>query len=58
MDSCNDVATASYGSDDTFDSLLSKILETCSPTLGGLDTFNNVLFVNVSTVHHGVLPAS
>jgi chaperone required for assembly of F1-ATPase len=58
MDSSNDVTTACYGSDNAFHCLISKIQETYIPVVNWLAVFNNMLFVNVSTVHHSVLPAS
>jgi hypothetical protein len=58
VDSCDDVATACYGSDNASDCIPNKLLETCLPMLNWLDSVNNMLFVNVSTVHHAVLPAS
>jgi hypothetical protein len=58
MDSCDDVATACYGGDNASNCINKKVLETCLPMINWLDMATNMLFVNVSTVHHAVLPAS
>jgi hypothetical protein len=55
MDLCNNGATACYGSDNAFNCLHSRIQEAYQPVINCLGMFNSIPFVNVSTVHCGVL---
>jgi hypothetical protein len=56
MDSSNDATTVCYGSDNASDCIQNKVLETLIPIMDWLNMVTNLLYVNVSTVHHAVQP--
>ena len=57
IDSYDDMVTVCYGNVNAFHCLRSKLPDTYLPVASWLAMFSNMLFVNVSTVHHAALPA-